>query len=295
VQQYISNTRAIFSVSGGVNTVLTVRTFPVSTPEAKLLGATPLKPERSVNLSGGLILNRPRLPQITADFFEIDISDRIGIGGSSTDTSITRLLNDNGLRGIAGGNYFRNSRDTRTRGVDVVATHALHLGSTRALRFLGGYNQTRSVITRVLPVPAQLMRFEADVVGGRSGRGIIENGQPRETFILTFNYSDGPIDLNLHNQRSGPTAQLDNINPELDQVLNPKWITDVRLAYRLRSRIQLAVSVVNLFDTYPDEWIDFKDGLNATGVSMQGIFRYPGALSPFGMNGRTLYLRMAYR
>jgi outer membrane receptor protein involved in Fe transport len=163
------------------------------------------------------------------------------------------------------------------------------------LRILSGYNQTRNVVTHVLPLPAQLARFEAEVVGGRGGEGIIENGQPRETFTLTFNYSDGPIDLNLHNQRSGPTAQLDNTDPLLDQVLHPKWITDMRFAYRLTSRVQVAVSVVNLFDTYPDEWIDFKDGLNARGVSMQGIFRYPGALSPFGMTGRTLYLRMAYR
>jgi len=57
----------------------------------------------------------------------------------------------------------------------------------------------------------------------------------------------------------------------------------------------VALSGSNLFDVYPDEWSDFKDGLNATGVSMQGIFRYPGALAPFGMNGRTLYLRLAYR
>ena len=295
VQQYLSNTRTVFRLSGGVNQVLTVRTFPVNTPEAKLMGATPLKPERSVNLSGGLVLNRPRLPLITADFFEIDISDRIGLGGSITDTSITRLLDENGLRGVAGGSYFRNLRETRTRGVDVVATHALLVGNTRVLRIFSGYNHTRSVVSRVLPLPPQLARFEADLLGGRAGRGIVENGQPRETFTLTFNFSDGPLDLNLHNQRSGPTAQLDNTDPALDQMLSPKWITDVRLSYRLRSRIQVSASIVNLFDTYPDEWTDFKDGLNARGISMQGIFRYPGGLSPFGMNGRTVYLRMAYR
>jgi hypothetical protein len=58
--------------------------------------------------------------------------------------------------------------------------------------------------------------------------------------------------------------------------------------------MQASVTAVNLFDVYPDEWKDFKDGLKATGASMQGIFRYPGGLSPFGMNGRTLYLRLAY-
>jgi iron complex outermembrane receptor protein len=112
--------------------------------------------------------------------------------------------------------------------------------------------------------------------------------------MLTLNYSAGPWGINLHNQRSGPTAQLDQAKPEADQIVGPKWITDARVSYQLRSRLQLSVTGANLFDVYPDEWWDFKDGLNAQGVSMQGIFRYPGALSPFGMNGRTLYLRLAY-
>ncbi|HVF39153.1 MAG TPA: hypothetical protein VM939_04575, partial [Gemmatimonadaceae bacterium] len=90
-------------------------------------------------------------------------------------------------------------------------------------------------------------------------------------------------------------AQLDQTNPEFDQFVGAKWITDARLSYQLRPRVQVAVSAANLFDVYPDEWWDFKNGLNARYVSMQGIFRYPGALSAFGMNGRTVYLRVAYR
>ena len=55
------------------------------------------------------------------------------------------------------------------------------------------------------------------------------------------------------------------------------------------------MSAANLFDVYPDEWWDFDHGLEATGPSMKGIFRYPGALSPFGMNGRTVHLQIAWR
>ena len=123
---------------------------------------------------------------------------------------------------------------------------------------------------------------------------MIEDGQPRETITLTLSYGAGPLELDLHNQRSGPTAQRDQNTPEKDQTVGPKWITDLRIAYQLHPRVQLAVSGANLFDVYPDEWWDFKDGLNGTAVSMMGISRYPAALSPFGMNGRTLNLRLAY-
>ena len=80
-QQYFSSTRIALQPVGGVNTVLTVRTFPVSTPEAQLMGATPLRPESAVNRSAGLVLDVPRFPVVTADLYRIDIDDRIGLGG----------------------------------------------------------------------------------------------------------------------------------------------------------------------------------------------------------------------
>jgi outer membrane receptor protein involved in Fe transport len=101
--------------------------------------------------------------------------------------------------------------------------------------------------------------------------------------------------LNLQNERAGPTAQLDRKDPAADQYVQPKWITDLRGSYQLRPRVQLAISVANLFDVYPTEWNDFKNGVNAKGVSMAGIYRYPGGLSPFGMNGRTVYAQVTYR
>src|SRR5690606_5128465 len=126
-------------------------------------------------------------------------------------------------------------------------------------------------------------------------RGFIERSQPRQTITVTTNYSTGPVGLNLHNQRSGPTAALDQRDPGADRILAAKWISDLRLTYRLGQRVQLAASVLNLFDVYPTELPDFKEGLSAQGPSMQGIFRHPGALSPFGLNGRSVYLQLTYR
>ncbi len=293
-QQYSSSSRTVFRPVNGVNTVLTVRTFPVGTVEAQLMGATPLRPEKARNASAGLVFDRPRFPVITADVYQITIDDRIGLGASVDDTSFIRLFEQNGMAGIGGGNYFRNLRDTRTRGADVVASHAFLLGRARIVRILGGYNTTKTVITRSLPSPPELARFESGVVS-RTGRGILERGQPRETITLTLNYGSGPLGLNLNNKRAGPTAQLDQTNPDADQIVDAKWITDARASYQLRQRIQVSLSVANLFDVYPSEWFDFKDGLQARGPSMQGIFRYPAALAQGGMNGRTVYLQLSYR
>jgi iron complex outermembrane recepter protein len=125
MQQHFSSTRTVFQPVSGVNRVITVRTFPVSTPEAQLLGATPLRPEQAVNRSAGLVLDAPRLPLITLDLYQITISNRISLGSAVTDTAIIRLFEEIGVRGIDGGNYFANAIDTRTRGLDLVASHAL--------------------------------------------------------------------------------------------------------------------------------------------------------------------------
>ena len=200
-QQYSSSTRTVFQLINGVNKVLSVRTFPVNTLEAQLIGATPLRPETAVNSGVGLVMHVPRLPRITADLYRVTIEDRIGLRGSVTDTSLVRLFEENGLGGIQGGNYFSNYLDTRTQGIDVIASHAFLLRGSRVLRMLAGYNHTRSVITRVAPPPPQLARF-ASVLFNRSNGGVIENGQPRQTIALTLNYSTGRLNLNLHNQRS---------------------------------------------------------------------------------------------
>jgi iron complex outermembrane receptor protein len=292
-QQYYSRTSTVLLPVDGVTRVLTSRTFPVHTAEARLLGAEPLRPEQSVSRSAGVVFERPRWPVVTVDYYHITVDDRIGLRGTVTDTSIVRIFEENGMSGVGGGSYFANHLDVRTRGFDVVASYPFLIGRS-ALRLTAGYNRTTHTVLRVADPPPELARF-AQALFNRTHRGIVEQGQPGRTLMATVNWSTGPFEVNLHNQRSGPAAQLDATNPEADQVVDAEWITDLRISYRLRQRVQVAVSALNLFDAYPTEWWDFSDGLNATGASVQGNFRYPGALSAFGMNGRAVYLQLSYR
>ncbi|HMA19963.1 MAG TPA: TonB-dependent receptor, partial [Gemmatimonadaceae bacterium] len=161
IEEYYSTSRTIYRQSGGVGTFLTGRTFPVNSPEAKVIGAVELRPETSVNRSAGVVVNRPSLPVITADYYEIKIDHRIGsIGAPDTSTAITRLFEMNGLPGIAGGSYFANRIDTRTRGVDLIMSHAFLFTDASILRFFGGYNYNRTLVTHVADPPPQLAAFK---------------------------------------------------------------------------------------------------------------------------------------
>ena len=295
IEEYLSTSRTVYRQVNGIGTFLTGRNFPVNSREAKVIGAVKLRPETSVNRSAGVVVSRPSLPVITADYYEIKIDHRIGsVGAPDTATAITRLFEENGLPGVAGGSYFANRVDTRTRGVDVIATHAFLFRDASVLRVLGGYNYNRTLVTHVAAPPPQLMAFK-DILFNRTSRGIIENGQPRQTISLGVNYTAGPLGLNLHNQRSGPTAQRDQTTPARDQHVIAKWVTDVRVSYQFRPRLEGAISAANLFDVYPNEWWDFRDGVTSRAFSNGGMFRYPGALSPVGQNGRTLYVQLSYR
>jgi iron complex outermembrane recepter protein len=294
-QQYLSTTRTVPGPPvNGVQIGRLLHTFPVNSDVAKLMGATPLRPETSVNRSAGIVYSGAHLRLLTVDFYQIDIDDRIGATGAVSDTSFVRLFEENGLRGITAGTYFRNNVDTRTRGVDVVASHALMIGPSSVTRVFGGYNHNRTRVTRVVPPPPQLEEFPASQFG-RSQRGALEHGQPRRTLTLGVDYSTGRFGLNLNNQRSGPSAQLDMINPDADQYAAAKWITNVRASYRLRPRLEVAINAANLFDVYPTESDGFKDAVDARSESLEGISRYEAALSPFGMNGRTIYVQLSYR
>jgi iron complex outermembrane receptor protein len=270
-----------------------VRTLPVSSPEAQLLGARPLRPEESVNVSAGFVVTLPWLPVVTADFYAINVDKRILLSGTFSDTTIARFFAERGLRGIAGGQYFTNAIDTKTRGVDIVATHGFLVGPSGTVRLTAAYNRSDTRITHVIAVPAELKAYQSSLFN-RSDSGRIETAQPRSNLALTADWSADRFSFNLHNQRFGRIGFTSLTDPVLDQTLHAKWITDFGASYRLTQKLRVAATVGNLFDVYPDDWKDFSQG--TTGVmSFGGTIRYPAGQSPFGVNGRMIYIHLSYR
>ncbi|HEU0079580.1 MAG TPA: TonB-dependent receptor, partial [Longimicrobiaceae bacterium] len=288
-QSYFSATATNFVVVNGVNTPFEVRTLPVSSREAKVLGAEALRPEESVNLSLGVTLNPVPGLSATVDFYRIDIDDRIVLSGNFLGAQIRALFEQEGLRGVGGGRFFTNAIDTRTDGVDVVLGYGVRVGGAGRLRLTAGYNHNETEVLSVAATPPQLSGFQ-ETLFDRVERGRIEKGQPRDNLGLTVNYSQGGFNVNLHNQRFGEVTQYAlQADGALDQTFGAKWITDLELSYRLRGRLGVAVGANNLFDVYPDEWKDFEQ---RGPLSNNGIFRYSG-ISPFGFNGAFYYTRVS--
>jgi iron complex outermembrane receptor protein len=293
-QSYFSSTATNFLVINGVNTPVDVRTFPAGSDEAEVLGATPLRPEESVNYSVGAAWEPARDLSLTVDAYRIDIEDRIVFSENFTGPAIRQLFEEAGFVGVTGGRFFTNAIDTRTTGVDVVLQYARPLGAGM-LRFTGGGNLTKTeVLTDSVITPTQLAGL-GEVLFGRVERGRLEKGQPRSSLNLALNYALDRFTVNLNNRRFGEVSVFGTAAPgtptNTDQTFGARWITDLDLGYRVGGGLTASVGANNLFGVYPEQ--NFRSPTGADN-SNAGIFPY-NQVSPFGFNGAFYYVRLSWQ
>lgn len=279
-QSFFSATSTNFINLGAGLVPVDVGTFAVNSPQAQALGATPLKAEQSVHYSGGVVLTPVDNFDITADFYKIDIDDRIVFSGNFTGGKITELLRPFGTNAAR---FFTNAIDTRTRGVDVTANYRTTLGGAGTLRFQAAFNTTDTNIVGSVTTPPILIGFE-NVLFDREQRQRIECSQPKNSLRLSGDWENAGWAAGARVGRYGTYCNPTNI-PANDQSFGVEWVTDLDLSYRL-DRMTLGVGVQNVFDTFPDQVI--------LANSINGITRY-ATTNAFGVNGRFLYAKLVYR
>ncbi|MBA4071205.1 MAG: TonB-dependent receptor [Gemmatimonas sp.] len=262
-----------------------VRTFPVSDPIARVLGSKDLKPEESNNISVGFAAEPTKNLSLTADYYSIEITDRIVFSENFTGAQVTALLVAKGLTGVSGGRYFTNAIDTKTKGFDVVVNYSLDLKNAGFARFTGGYNGTRNEVTRVTPTPPELSS-QSEALFGRVERGRIEVGQPRNNVLTSLDWTRKGWSVLLRAQRFGQVISRGTAaNGSLDNTYEPMWITDVNLGWQTPWKVKWNLGADNVLDKYPTQ--------NIAGTDNSGIFPFSG-ITPFGFNGRFLYTRLTY-
>ena len=276
-----------------------IKTLPVASREARLLGARDLQPENSVNLSGGVTMQPTSALTLTADYYDIAISDRIVLSENFIGAGIQTFFAANGFPSVNGGRYFTNAIDTRTRGLDVVANYGIDLNDRGVLRLTAGYNQNRTKVTKVVVnTPAQLGNLDEQLFG-QAERGRIEVGQPRNNLLLTGAYDLKRLTLVARAHRFGEVTSIaaratGTARQVPNQTYSAKVITDLSASYRFFDRATITLGSDNAFDVYPDENKDRGDlATNYAGQGTYGVFRYSG-LSPFGFNGRYVYARASF-
>lgn len=226
--------------------------FPAGGPVAAALGAVPLKPELSTNYTLGFTGNFGDL-DVTLDFYRIDIDDRtqaISTRSVSTDpTSGDAYQNFLKLEaaGVPGANtiggvfYFTNGFDTKTTGMDLVATYPLDFGDNGStdLMFSLNYNDTEFASD-----PSEFLNEES--------RFDFENFLSNWRGVFTARHDFGALTL-LGRINYYGEWENSNRNPFRVQKMDATWFTDIEASYQINEMFKISVGGRNIFDEFPDK------------------------------------------
>lgn len=255
----------------------------------RLLGAKPLKAEKSWNAGLGVVATPVRGLSITLDGYYINIKNRIARTGRLFGTGISSILAANGLSDIEQAEYFINAVDTSTRGFDLVADYTTNLGDLGKLNLTLAFNYSKTKIEKVVAPPAEL--FAADgtsllgagsVFFGGDKRGELEVLQPHSKLVGTVGWTKGIFAVNVSASRYGSYVQRTAAGD--DRYFGAKIITDASIAAKVTRFATFSVGATNLFNVRPET--------NGAGSPQTGQGYY--GPSPFNPAGGYYYGRIAF-
>ena len=250
--------------------------FPASSDVAAALGAEALKPETSTNVTFGFTADFDQL-SMTIDFYRIDVDDRTyaistldvsadSSSGSAYDNYLA--LVDAGVVGaesIGGVFYFTNAFDTKTQGVDVVATYPLAWSDSQVTNLTASLNYNKSEFASD---PSEYLNEEDQFD--------FENFQPKFRGAVTAMHEIGPVALMA---RANWYGSYENFNGGEVQEFDPVVQVDLEGKYHLTEATNVSLGGRNIFDEYPemDQIGDYCCGAkypSDTVVDWQGSFYY---------------------
>jgi len=286
--------------------------IPPTNPIALALGAAPLDAEDAINFSFGAVWDVTDTFSLTADFYQIELDDRIAQTGTlvissfnandpqfnavncplikAANGNLAQCLQETGVPGAAdlsSVSFFTNDFETTTTGVDLVATWALDYGRAGNGDLTVAWNFTET---------------EVDNAGNEVSRDRVvdlENFNPENRGIFTYQHFIGDFrflarasfydswiegDFSSDNP-ANPTQFTIDCTIGNDKCHGSEWLFDVEAAYTFNDRFSVIVGAQNLFDELGPVDQDNLDGTIGSGNTFEQS-------TPFGQDGGFWYLRL---
>lgn len=295
-QIYYNTTSTLFS--DGV--LKEVGTFSNDSYFATTFGIPKLKQETSKSISTGFTYKIPSLNlNITADAYFIRIDDRIVLTDQFNRPTAEQILVNPSLQGlqqkfdeagVTAAQFFANSIDTETKGLDIVISHNYRTGAVKLNNdFAINLNKTRKVGDVHTSEGLRNLGLENTFFSEKS-RVYLEDSVPKIKASLSHNISWKDFNFYLRNTYFGKVWGADIINanvlPYEHQLISDKVITDISLGYTITKNVGLTLGVNNLFDIYPTKNLPLS--------SNNDQFVYSRSTSQFGQNGRYVFSRVNF-
>ncbi|MBE9550083.1 MAG: TonB-dependent receptor [Proteobacteria bacterium] len=272
-------------------------TFRNDSDVAAAVGVPELKEEESVNFSVGFTFDPDNAWVFSADYYFIDIEDRIILSGAiktSNPVLPPGVVAGMEALGITSAQFFTNAGSTETSGIDLVATWGTEFSNGTSYDFAGSANWTETTVGKGVNTSG-LPDGLADVLFTSQDQSMIEEWQPTTHFSLTNTFEQnawrGVLQLSYFGEYTVEEGNGDR------QTFGGKGLVDASVSYAFNGGFVLTLGANNLFDTMPDKnKIGQSRGGTIDGiVDSPGVFTYSRRSAPFGINGGYYYLKGVYR
>lgn len=288
--------------------------IPPGNPIAQFLGAEVLTAEDSSNFSAGFVWDVTDNINVTVDYFNIELEDRISQTGTidiagqpvpagqncpgaaaNPAGNLALCLQELGVPGasdLSSVSFYTNDFDTTTTGVDLVASWDLDWGDMGNGTLIGAWNWTET---------------EVDNAGSEVSRNRVvglENYNPQNRGVFTYNhfyenfrflarmrtYDDWIVgDWSGDPTPRGVNGTNVNIDCEFglyrDNCYDGENVFDVEAAYTWNDNYTFVVGANNVFDEDGATDIDNLDGTIGSGNAYTGS-------TPWGIEGAFYYARV---
>ncbi|MBA5639670.1 TonB-dependent receptor [Duganella sp. LX20W] len=276
-QKYFSSTFTDFVAGVPTDVVLA----PNGGPVANLAGIPKLKEEKSTSFTLGTTWTPSNNASVTADLYQIKIKDRIVLSGRFDSTNYPDLAAKLATLGVGQAQFFVNSVDTKTSGLDLTASHKTNFGPNKMTTYLAA-NFSKTEVTGI-HAPASLKGYE-DVLLSERERLFIEQGGPRSKFTLGFDYVAGALESDLKVIHYGPQT-LGTFDGTAAGVPNAhyesKTSADLAFTYTINKNTKFTFGGTNIFNVKPT-----PQDPNET----DNGFKYDSV--QFGLNGASYFGRL---
>ena len=256
--------------------------IPSISPVALLRGGAPLEPETSINYTAGLVFGTGPFT-LTADYFRIDVSDRLGITSNFTLTpaEIAEVVAGGfeAAQSVRNYRFFTNAFGTTSQGVDVVSTWTpLALRGDTVISAV--FNHTDTEVTdnvKGLLDGRRRAEYAYALPRTRWNVGVTQR-LGRASLLGRLSYYSGWYDYD-----SGRGTVFDPSGGLEQGFFDGRPIVDLELSVPLGQGATLAVGGQNVFDTY-----------SQVSVIANAVGEQYSEYMPWGYSGAYYYVRIGY-
>jgi iron complex outermembrane receptor protein len=286
--------------------------LPPNSAAAAVAGFSPLKPEKSDNISIGFVAHPMERLQITLDAYQIKMKDRITVTGliygSAVAGGVNHVISQAVLNAItahgntldtgisyAGIAVFANAVDTTTTGAEFTANYASDFGEYGHVDWTAALNYNKTKLDKLYALPAADFSAAPTVITQNSllspgSLSALTTATPKDRLVLGALWTKGAWSVNLRESVFGPASALASTSNITTTLKSPTAaITDLTVSFRLTENVKLDVGANNLFDKKPPLVPTLSIGKPATGGN---VWNAPIGFTPYGINGGYYYGRM---